>query len=103
MTSYDPVWNNGYLAMALYKATPWLGYLAVAAAVAATFAQLSSSIMSMSRVLWAASKSSGKYKHYPAFVSWSWQRHTVRCDRDCAQVCVCLCVCALTSVSVRAP
>lgn len=72
----DPKWQSGYLAMALFQATPWLGYVAVSAAIAATFAQLSSSIMSVSRVIWAASKSTGKYKLFPSFVALSWQRHT---------------------------
>jgi amino acid transporter len=57
--------------------TEWLWILAVTGALAATFAQLSSAIMSFSRVIWAASKSTGKYKHYPTIVSdLSWLRHT---------------------------
>jgi hypothetical protein len=69
--------------------TDWLWILAVTGALAATFAQLSSgweekekllallsqffcsfakAIMSFSRVIWAASKSTGKYKHYPTFI-----------------------------------
>lgn len=60
-----------------YGGTEWLGIWAIVGALCATFAQLSSSIMSFSRVVWAASKSTGKYKHYPSFFArWSWQRHT---------------------------
>lgn len=58
------------------ETTQWLWIMAVIGAISATFAQLSSSIMSFSRVIWAASKSTGRYKHYPRFVSISWQRHT---------------------------
>ncbi len=59
------------------EATDWIWILAVIGAISATFAQLSSAIMSFSRVIWAASKSGGKFKHYPTIVSEiSWRRHT---------------------------
>ena len=58
-------------------ATPWLGVLAVVSSMSAVFAQLSSAIMAFARVIWAASKSQGRYQLYPKFIAQlSWRRYT---------------------------
>lgn len=59
------------------EAAPWLGVLAVVGAISATFAQLSSSIMAFARVIWASSRSTGRYKMFPSIVAdLSWRRYT---------------------------
>lgn len=71
-------WGSGYFTTIAYMLAEWLGIWTVVASTISSFGSFSTILATLARCIWVMAQTESKetIQQLPAFLSWSWQRHT---------------------------